>query len=125
VRCRRLHPGSAVLAYATAYQLMAKLHQGEVQRSEKREYGRAHLFIDQPDELVEGLADGDVIWMSHGDAVVKMPHGFVTLAHSENSPHAAIKHKSGQMYGVQFHPEVHHTPKGKLSSGIFCTRSVE
>jgi len=106
--------GVPVLGICYGVQLMAKLHQGEVQRSEKREYGRAHLFIDQPDELVEGLADGDVIWMSHGDAVVKMPHGFVTLAHSENSPHAAIKHKSGQMYGVQFHPEVHHTPKGKL-----------
>ncbi len=51
--------------------------------------------------------------MSHQDKVLKMPKGFETIAYSDNSPHAAIKSKIGNIYGVQFHPEVHHTPKGK------------
>jgi GMP synthase (glutamine-hydrolysing) len=95
-------------------QLIARLRRGEVQKSQKREYGRAHLFLDRDDVLFEGLGDGEVIWMSHADSIVKLPHGFVTLAHSENSPHAAIRQKDGNVYGLQFHPEVHHTPKGKL-----------
>jgi GMP synthase (glutamine-hydrolysing) len=95
-------------------QLIARLRRGEVQKSQKREYGRAHLFLDRDDVLFEGLGDGEVIWMSHADSIVKLPHGFITLAHSENSPHAAIKEKDGNVYGLQFHPEVHHTPKGKL-----------
>ena len=103
-----------ILGICYGVQLIAKLHRGEVQKSEKREYGRAHLFLDRDDVLFEGLGDGEVIWMSHADSIVKLPHGFITLAHSENSPHAAIKEKDGNVYGLQFHPEVHHTPKGKL-----------
>ena len=106
--------GVPILGICYGVQLIAKLHEGEVQRSEKREYGRAHLFLDQNDVLFDGLADGEVIWMSHGDSIVKMPHGFIPLAHSENSPYAAVKEKDGKIYGLQFHPEVHHTPKGKL-----------
>jgi len=103
-----------ILGICYGVQLIAKLHRGEVQKSQKREYGRAHLFLDRDDVLFEGMGDGEVIWMSHADSIVKLPHGFVTLAHSENSPHAAIKEKDGKVYGLQFHPEVHHTPKGKL-----------
>ena len=114
--------GVPILGICYGVQLMAKLHEGEVQRSEKREYGRAHLFFDRHDLLFDGLADGEVIWMSHGDSIVKMPHGFVALAHSENSPYAAIKEKDGRMYGLQFHPEVHHTPKGKLVLKNFLYR---
>jgi GMP synthase (glutamine-hydrolysing) len=103
-----------ILGICYGVQLIAKLHRGEVQKSEKREYGRAHLFLDRDDVLFEGLGDGEVIWMSHADSIVKLPHGFITLAHSENSPYAAIRQKGGKVYGLQFHPEVHHTPKGKL-----------
>ena len=103
-----------ILGICYGVQLIAKLHRGEVQKSQKREYGRAHLFLDRDDVLFEGMGDGEVIWMSHADSIVKLPHGFVTLAHSENSPHAAIREKDGKVYGLQFHPEVHHTPKGKL-----------
>jgi GMP synthase (glutamine-hydrolysing) len=114
--------------------LIAKLHDGEVQRSEKREYGRAHIFIDTTDGLLEGMTDGDTIWMSHGDSIMKMPAGFKALAHSENSPYAAIRNQEGSIYGVQFHPEVHHTPKGKIilknflynickAKGLFSTKS--
>jgi GMP synthase (glutamine-hydrolysing) len=106
--------GAPVLGICYGIQLIAKLYRGEVQRSEKREYGRAHIYLDGSDGLLEGMADEDTIWMSHGDRIMTMPPGFSTLAHSENSPYAAIKNKSGTIYGVQFHPEVHHTPKGKV-----------
>ncbi|HSQ77588.1 MAG TPA: glutamine-hydrolyzing GMP synthase, partial [Nitrospirota bacterium] len=88
--------GVPMLGICYGVQLMAKLHEGEVQRSDKREYGRAHLFFDQNDLLFDGLADGEVIWMSHGDSIVKLPRGFVALAHSENSNYAAIREKEGR-----------------------------
>ena len=80
------------------------------------------------------MEEGDTIWMSHGDSIMTMPPGFVPLAHSENSPYAAIRNESGTRYGVQFHPEVHHTAKGKVilknflynickAKGLFSTKS--
>jgi len=126
--------GVPILGICYGVQLMAKLNGGSVERSEKREYGRAHLFIDVADGLLEGMENNDTIWMSHGDAIMTMPAAFRTLAHSENSPFAAIRNEKGTMYGVQFHPEVHHTPKGKVilrnflynicrAKGLFSTRS--
>jgi GMP synthase (glutamine-hydrolysing) len=123
-----------ILGICYGIQLIAKLHDGEVQRSEKREYGRAHIYVDTHDAFLEGMEDGDITWMSHGDSIIRMPAGFTSLAHSENSPHAAIRNKAGTIYGVQFHPEVHHTPKGKIilknflysvcrAKGLFSTRS--
>lgn len=126
--------GVPVLGICYGIQLIAKLHGGEVQRSDKREYGRAHLFVDSPDGLLEGMENEDTIWMSHGDSIIRMPAGFIPLAHSENSPYAAIRNEEGSIYGVQFHPEVHHTPKGKVvlknflynickAKGLFSTKS--
>ncbi len=126
--------GVPILGICYGIQLIAKLYQGEVQRSDKREYGRAHIYVDRPDALLEGIEDGDIIWMSHGDSIMTMPSGFLALAHSENSPYAAIRNESGTIYGVQFHPEVHHTPKGKVilknflhkickAKGLFSTAS--
>jgi GMP synthase (glutamine-hydrolysing) len=123
-----------ILGICYGVQLIAKLYEGEVQRSEKREYGRAHVFVDVNDGLLDGMENGDIIWMSHGDSIMRMPAGFMTLAHSENSPFAAIRNESGTIYGVQFHPEVHHTPKGKVvlknflynickAKGLFSTKS--
>jgi GMP synthase (glutamine-hydrolysing) len=106
--------GIPILGICYGIQLIASLHDGQVERSEKREYGRAHLFVDSKDEFLEGMDDGDTIWMSHGDSIIHMPAGFKALAHSENSPFAAIRNEEGTMFGVQFHPEVHHTPKGKI-----------
>jgi GMP synthase (glutamine-hydrolysing) len=128
------HLDVPVLGICYGIQLIAKLHGGEVQRSDKREYGRAHLFVDSPDGLLEGMENEDTIWMSHGDSIIRIPAGFATLAHSENSPYAAIRNDKGDIYGVQFHPEVHHTPKGKVvlrnflynickAKGLFSTRS--
>lgn len=126
--------GVPILGICYGIQLIAKLYGGEVQRSEKREYGRAHLFLDSTDGLLQGMEENDTIWMSHGDAIMRMPAGFAALAHSENSPYAAIRNEEGNIYGVQFHPEVHHTPKGKIilrnflynickAKGLFSTKS--
>ncbi len=106
--------GTPLLGICYGIQLIAKMHGGEVQRSEKREYGRAHIYGDGSSPLLDGIEDGDTIWMSHGDAIMRMPPGYTALAHSENSPYAAIGNETAQVYGVQFHPEVHHTPKGKV-----------
>ncbi len=86
---------------------------GKVEKAPKREFGKAHLYVDTKDKFLEGIKDGDIVWMSHSDKVLTMPRGFITLCRSDNSPHAAIRNKEGTIYGVQFHPEVHHTPKGK------------
>jgi GMP synthase (glutamine-hydrolysing) len=106
--------GVPILGICYGIQLIARLHGGEVQRSEKREYGRAHIYLDTPDALLEGMGDNDIVWMSHGDSIIRMPPGFAVLAHSENTPYAVIRNEKGSIYGVQFHPEVHHTPKGKV-----------
>ncbi len=85
---------------------------GQVARSEKREYGPAALLVDDAGDLFSGLAENLPVWMSHGDRVQNLPHGFTSIAHTENSPTAAIRHKHKPLYGVQFHPEVVHTPQG-------------
>jgi GMP synthase (glutamine-hydrolysing) len=101
-----------ILGICYGLQLITQLYKGKVDKSMKREYGKAHISIDDPDRLLEGIKDGDVVWMSHQDRILRMPKGYKTLAHSDNSPYAAIRSIKSEVYGVQFHPEVHHTPKG-------------
>jgi GMP synthase (glutamine-hydrolysing) len=102
-----------VLGICYGLQLITKFFGGEIGKSQKREYGKAHIFLEGKDRFFQGLRDGDVVWMSHQDRILAMPKGFATLAHSDNSPFAAFRHKTQDIYGVQFHPEVHHTRKGK------------
>ncbi|HOT42452.1 MAG TPA: glutamine-hydrolyzing GMP synthase [Syntrophorhabdaceae bacterium] len=102
-----------ILGICYGLQLITMLCKGEISKSLKREYGKAHIFIDEKDPLLEGLSNGDVVWMSHQDRIFRLPEGFKSLAHSDNSPFAAIRSTERNIYGVQFHPEVHHTPKGK------------
>lgn len=102
-----------VLGICYGLQLTSKFFDGRVDKSLKREYGKAQIFIQKKDKLLDGINDGETVWMSHQDKILKMPEGFETIAYSDNSPHAVIKSKTGSFYGVQFHPEVHHTPKGK------------
>ncbi len=105
--------GIPILGICYGLQLTAHLFGGRVEKSPKREYGKAQIYMEKKDRFLEGIKDGDVVWMSHQDKVLTMPKGFVTLARSDNSPHAVVRNEKGTVYGVQFHPEVHHTPKGK------------
>jgi GMP synthase (glutamine-hydrolysing) len=79
----------------------------------RREYGPAMLTVDQPDQLFEGLSSGaHLVWMSHGDRVESLPAALCPIAHSDNSPYAAVRSADGRLRGIQFHPEVVHTPEG-------------
>jgi GMP synthase (glutamine-hydrolysing) len=94
-------------------QLMAHLLAGKVAKAQKREYGRAALWIDDDSDLFKGIGrPATTVWMSHGDRIEKYPEGFTRLAHTENSPVAAMADKKKNFYALQFHPEVAHTEKG-------------
>ncbi len=94
-------------------QAITKQLGGQVAPGTKREYGHAVLHLSAVDSpLFTGLPESTPVWMSHGDRIETMPPGFSTLAHTENSPVAVIDNGQG-IYGIQFHPEVAHTPEGK------------
>ncbi len=96
---------------------------GAAARSERREYGPAELIIDSDGDLFHGFRKNESIrvWMSHGDKMTSFPPGWTILAHSRNSPIAAFADPSRRFFGVQFHPEVAHTPRGReiLENFIF------
>jgi GMP synthase (glutamine-hydrolysing) len=100
----------------------AQQHGGVVSRAARREYGRAELEIDDAADLFAGLDGRQVVWMSHGDKLDGLPAGFRVLAHTENAPYAAIRHATRPVFGVQFHPEVAHTPQGKAILANFLFR---
>lgn len=102
-----------VLGICYGMQLMAKVLGGEVKRAKKREYGKALLFVDRKEDLFWELGDSLQVWMSHSDRVNKLPPGFEVIAHTQSSPIASFRDKRRRFYGVQFHPEVVHTPRGK------------
>ena len=93
-------------------QLMGQMLSGEVSKAVHREFGRAELEVDDPDSLFDQLPNRLVCWMSHGDYVTKLPPGFKTIAHTDNAPIAAMANPAVKKFGVQFHPEVAHTPQG-------------
>jgi GMP synthase (glutamine-hydrolysing) len=107
--------GIPTLGICYGMQLMTHVLGGEVSKSLKREYGRSELAIDDAGDLFAGLNQGAPIqvWMSHGDRIAVPPPGFRAIAHSANSPVAAMKNEGLRAFGVQFHPEVVHTPLGK------------
>jgi GMP synthase (glutamine-hydrolysing) len=122
--------GVPVLGICYGMQLMARMLGGKVAKAAKREYGRAELLIDDDSDLLKGMikkrsavsgqrsakiatrAHHTVVWMSHGDRIEKYPAGFVKIAHTDNSPIAAMADKKRQFYALQFHPEVVHTENG-------------
>jgi GMP synthase (glutamine-hydrolysing) len=109
-----LELGIPVLGICYGLQLMAHQLGGVVERAAHREYGPAQIDIDQATELFRIVETTDVrVWMSHGDRILVMPPNFTILAHSDNSPVAAMADVQRQLYGVQFHPEVAHTPCGR------------
>ncbi len=108
--------GIPILGICYGMQLTAHLLGGKVEKSAHREYGSAELLIDNDRDLLSRLAPRASrripVWMSHGDRIRKMPRGFVSIAHSQNSPVCAMGDVKRKIFGVQFHPEVVHTPKG-------------
>jgi GMP synthase (glutamine-hydrolysing) len=108
--------GIPILGICYGMQLVSHLSGGEVAKASHREYGRAHLTIDDRSDLFKGIGEGGstVVWMSHGDRIERMPPGFRSIAHTENSPIAAMRRHDGKgrIYCLQFHPEVAHTPEG-------------
>jgi GMP synthase (glutamine-hydrolysing) len=107
--------GVPVLGICYGLQLISKQLGGKVSSSSHREYGRASLDISDNQDLFEGFSKREPVdvWMSHGDRVDSIPDGFTVLAKSSNSPFAAIGHRDKKIYGIQFHPEVVHTPRGE------------
>lgn len=109
--------GIPILGICYGLQVIAYQLGGEVDRSAKREFGSAEVVIDDTTDLFAGFNGaperGTVVWMSHGDALTKLPKGFERIGHSRNSPICAIHNKEKKIYGVQFHPEVVHTAEGK------------
>ncbi len=95
---------------------------GTVRSSNEREYGRKKIFILSHDELFNGLDDEIEVWMSHGDQIETPPDNFLTLASTNSCPHAAVRDDSGMFWGIQFHPEVTHTPSGKTILKNFLYR---
>ncbi len=109
-----LELGVPILGICYGMQLLTHVFGGTVAKSLKREYGRAELNIHKKEGLFYGFGEGEkaVVWMSHGDRIEKMPAGFSSIAHTDNSPTAAMADEQRKFYGVQFHPEVVHTPQG-------------
>ena len=104
--------GIPVLGICYGMQLMAKVLGGVVEPAEGREYGRAEMTLGAPSPLLDKVPDPSVVWMSHGDLVVSPPPGFSILAKTPRTPIAAMGDPARNLWAVQYHPEVHHTPDG-------------
>jgi len=124
---RILGLGIPILGICYGHQLIAYLSNGKVQPGEKREYGITYVEIDTPVDVLEGLSQKEIVWMSHGDTVYGLPDEYEVLAHTENCPIAAFKHKEKPIYGLQWHPEVSHTEMGMqmLKNFIFRVCACE
>ncbi|MBN3037918.1 MAG: glutamine-hydrolyzing GMP synthase [Candidatus Omnitrophica bacterium] len=105
--------GVPVLGICYGAQLMAKVLGGKVAAAKAREYGRASLKVRSAANLFRGLSAREQVWMSHGDKITALPRGFKIIGSTENAQIAAMADSTRNFYGVQFHPEVVHTPKGK------------
>jgi GMP synthase (glutamine-hydrolysing) len=108
-----LELGTPILGLCYGMQLLAHLSGGKVERASRREYGRATITV-KGGKLFSGFGQGEEtpVWMSHGDHVDTAPPGYTVTASSPNAPVAAIEHRQRPLFGVQFHPEVAHTPRG-------------
>jgi GMP synthase (glutamine-hydrolysing) len=111
--------GLPILGICYGMQLACEALGGRVQSAPAREYGRAHCRIIEEDEFFAGLPAETDVWMSHGDQVSQISEDFLSLAATDTCPFAAVKHRILPIYGLQFHPEVTHTPQGKKILGNF------
>lgn len=104
--------GVPILGICYGMQYMVHVLGGKVSRSQKREFGFASLELAEKCEIFDGVPEKTSCWMSHGDSIEKLPKGFIATAYSENTPIAALADPEKKLYGLQFHPEVAHTPDG-------------
>jgi GMP synthase (glutamine-hydrolysing) len=104
--------GIPILGICYGMQLMVQQLGGQVEKGKKGEYGKASLHIDNPIDLLTNVEEGTTMWMSHGDSCTQLPEGFEILAHTHNTPCAAIADNNKKLFGVQFHPEVVHSVGG-------------
>ncbi len=105
-----------VLGVCYGAQLTAKFFGGKVEKSDKREYGRASLQVIKQDVLLKDISPVSQVWMSHSDTIKELPQGFEILGTTESIPVAAFKRTAAEgcaLYGLQFHPEVYHSAEGK------------
>ena len=106
--------GVPVLGICYGMQMGALLLGGDVQPATAREYGRARLTVSGDEPLTRGMPKETTVWMSHGDQVHDLPDQFIPIAATPTCPYAAARHRTRPFYGVQFHPEVTHTPRGEV-----------
>ncbi len=104
--------GIPILGICYGMQLGCQMLGARVTPAPSREFGRTKCTIQNHSPLLESLAESITVWMSHGDQITELPDNFHSLACTENCPYAVVKHKDKEFYGVQFHPEVTHTPMG-------------
>jgi len=114
-RCRPelLDMGIPVLGICYGMQIACQILGAEIRPAASREFGRASLTVTEPDALLRNMPAQTSVWMSHGDQLRDIGDDFVPLATTPTCPYAAVKHRSRKFYGVQFHPEVTHTPHGQ------------
>ena len=105
--------GVPILGICYGVQLFADMLGGKVESAEEREYGIAHLEHNDTTGFLNGVDPKTQVWMSHGDRVAALPEGFEVIGQTGNSPYAAVADTAKRLYGVQFHPEVVHTPQGR------------
>jgi len=117
--------GIPVLGICYGMQLACEALGGRVENTPAREYGRAQCRITAQDALFTDVAEHTQVWMSHGDRVTRVSDDFFSLATTESCPFAAVKHCELPIYGLQFHPEVTHTPEGSKILGNFLTHTCK
>ena len=104
--------GIPILGICYGMQIMSYTLDGKVKRAEQREYGKTELSIIDQQGLFADVESEMTVWMSHSDHVLELPAGFVVTGKTQNTPNAAVANHQRKLYGVQFHPEVVHTPHG-------------
>src|ERR1035437_8720312 len=106
--------GLPILGICYGMQVIAKKFGGKVEKADHREYGFTELKIREKETLLNQLFKEEIVWMSHGDKLVKSPVGFKTIAVTDSSDYAVIANPGKKVWGIQFHPEVAHTKNGKI-----------
>jgi GMP synthase (glutamine-hydrolysing) len=102
-----------VLGICYGAQLMALELGGDVLPADRREYGPATIQVTQGEGLFDGIDREQPVWMSHGDSITRLPEGFAATAQTDSTPYAGLAAPARRLYGIQFHPEVVHTPRGR------------